>query len=345
METKEFNLWEPQSKNSWLEQVIKDNPILEKSEHFRVIEEGILANYFAFPTDVKTEGHVLKNTDANAFWKIGISLKNKDLQKLKISLDIALENGVEYIHVMLPESITKDQFSQLIENVYLELITSRWSAPSNAILLSCNELIEQKFGKVNAFFDVNNLSNHAIQPVAQQAEVFSFHAFQVSTWAKILMDMLNYLAVHEKFQHKIIFQIYLTNDFLLNICAVRALKLVLNKIWHVFELKPETYFEATIDDKALSMDIHSNIYKIAVISLSAAIAGVDFLVLPPADIHTNASDMQWIKTSLHTQHILKQESRLSTLLDPLAGAYFVEELTEQIAGQLWMNLQEILRND
>ena len=144
---------------------------------------------------------------------------------------------------------------------------------------------------------------------------------------------------------KIIFEIYLDNDFLLNICSVRALKSVLNKIWSIYDLKSETYYEANIDPSILSRDVHSNIYKLAAVALSASISGIDFLVLPPGDLKTGNPDLKWLTTSLHTQHILKQEAHLATLTDPAAGAYFIEDLTEQIAGKLWLALQKKLRND
>ncbi len=339
MEIKDTKIWNRQTKVSWLDQVKKDNPNFGDSEYFRNIEEGILAKSFAFPTDVKQEGHINKNNSENNDWKIGIKLQNENILNLKTKLNLVLENGIEYIHIVLPKNLSIDSFIQLFENIYLDMLVTRWSFPSEEIMLNCNELISQNFSNAHTLIQCSNTSKHNTF-LLNQISNYAFPPFNSETWTNTLAQMLIDLSNNSKNPNNIVFEIYFTNDFLLNICSIRALKLVINKLWNIFDLQVKPYFEVNIDESALNQDVHSNIFKLAAMATSASISNVDFLVLPPCDNKSTKTDVQWLKTSIHTQHILKQESHLSKLWDPTAGAYFIEDLTEQIAAKLWIELQE-----
>lgn len=345
MKISEFKLWERQSKDSWLEQVKKDNPNIRNSEYFRIIDEDILAKSFAFPTDIKIEGHIFNNSVKEEFWKIGTRIQYEDTGTLKSALNMALENGTEYVHFILPKNLTSENFKLLIENVYLDMLITRWNFPTDEIMIECNEIIGQKFSNAKAYYTSDLTLNNLKLDIDNQTLHYTFRPYQTSTWVLALANMLQNLSSRSQKSKQIIFEVFLTNDFLLNICSIRALKLILKKIWNVFEMKIEILMEANIDNSALSQDVHSNVYKLAAMALSASLSGVDFLILPPADINTGETELQWLKSSLHAQHILKQESHLSKLIDPLAGAYFIEDLTEQVAEKVWLELQKNLRND
>jgi hypothetical protein len=339
MEVIDYKFWEKQTKDSWLEQVKKDNPEIPDSKFFRVIEENVLAKAFAFPTDIQHEGRILKSNNNIGSWKIGAKLQNENIQELISDLRLVLEHGVEYIHFLLPENINTDSFNQLIDDVYLDMLTTRWTFPTEEIMNHCREIIFHKFPNAQIFLHIgNSLNNNSHSgPVAL---CYQFPVFQSKDWVDVLMKMLNDLSIAKPVTTNLIFELQLNNDFLLNICSIRALKLVLRKIWNLFQLRQNYYFEINIDDQALGSDTHFNVIKLSAMALSASISGIDFLNLPPGDIKSDTGDKQWIKTSLHAMHILKQESHLSNLPDPLAGAYFIEDLTEQLAEKIWLKLQQ-----
>jgi hypothetical protein len=332
--------WQKQTKDSWLNQVIKDNPKIDPSAYLRNIDEGIMAKSFAFVTDIKQEGLIRKETGIDYSCKVGIGLRQNEFHSLKMALDLALENGVEYIHFILPETFTSNAFEQLIENVFLDMLVTRWTIPSDAINMDCIGLIKNRFPQAPSFFTKpTQLSglNHTL--------VLRLPAFNLKSWIAQIIKLLRHFQNNQVNSSALIVETQLNHDFFLNISSLRAIKLVLNKIWKEFDLKNDIYFEANIDENILTMDVHSNVYKMASAALAASISGVDFLVLPPSDVKREKSELDWIKTSLHTQHIIKQESRISELTDPTAGSYFIEDLTEQIAENLWLNMQENLRND
>ena len=85
----------------------------------------------------------------------------------------------------------------------------------------------------------------------------------------------------------------------------------------------------------------SNIVRVAVQALAAALGGTQSL-------HTNGFDEalglpteRAAKIALRTQHILQNESGLSDTIDPLAGSYFVESLTDEVEREAWEYLERI----
>jgi hypothetical protein len=330
--------WKKQTKESWLSQVRKDNPGITDEKYFRIIEKDIHAKAFAFPTDVTSEGPIFKINQPESSWKIGIKLNHTNLSELKSILDLSLQHGVEYVHFNLTDNIQPEFINQLVENVYLDMITTRWSLPSEESLLSCQKIIHAKYGDINAFFDSGKTTH-----IKKDLAVYTFPPLNSELWAKVFSNMIKEFATGTP--QKVIFEINMNNDFFLSISSIRALKLIINKIRVIYDLNTETYFEACIDDSALTEDIHSNIFKLASMSLSASISGIDFLVVPPPNINSNKPDVKWIKTSLHTQQILKHESALSDVHDPTAGSYFIEDLTEQIAGKIWTAMQQKIKHD
>lgn len=339
MELKDYKTWGRQTKDSWLEQVKKDNPGIPDSKYFRIIEEDILAKAFAFPTDLHNEGRVLKS-DGNAHgWKIGAKLHHDNLDDLITGLRTALDHGVEYIHFMPPENINENSFNQLIEQVYLDMLTTRWTFPTEDSMNRCSEIIFHKFPNAQTFLHLGNSTNNNAHPV-YTVLCYQFPVFQSKSWVDVLIKMLKDLSITKPVTTNLIFELRINNDFLLNICSIRALKLVLNKIWNLYQLKQDYFLEVNIDRKALSADTHTNIIKLSAMGLSASISEIDFLILPPGDLKSDTPDIQWMKTSLHAMHILKQEAHLTQLSDPLAGAYFIEDLTEQLAKKIWLKLQQ-----
>ena len=85
----------------------------------------------------------------------------------------------------------------------------------------------------------------------------------------------------------------------------------------------------------------NNTVRVALQALSAVMGGTQSL-------HTNSMDEAlWLPTenavrlALRTQQIIAQESGVADTVDPLAGSYFIEYLTDQIEHRVWDYLDRI----
>ena len=89
-----------------------------------------------------------------------------------------------------------------------------------------------------------------------------------------------------------------------------------------------------------------NMLRTTVAAFGAGIGGADTVLVQPFDAAipgglpgTAAGFARRI--ARNTQLLLLEESHLGRVLDPAGGSWFVEDLTEQLAGQAWEHFQQI----
>ena len=90
-----------------------------------------------------------------------------------------------------------------------------------------------------------------------------------------------------------------------------------------------------------AQQIENNVVRVAIQALAAILGGTQSL-------HTNARDEalalpteESAKLALRTQQVLAYESGVADVVDPLAGSYFVESLTEQTEAAAWRYIEQI----
>jgi len=90
-----------------------------------------------------------------------------------------------------------------------------------------------------------------------------------------------------------------------------------------------------------AQQIENNVVRVAIQALAAVLGGTQSL-------HTNARDEALAlptedsaKLALRTQQVIAYESGIADVVDPLAGSYFVESLTEQTEAAAWRYIEEI----
>ncbi|MFQ5873342.1 MAG: methylmalonyl-CoA mutase family protein, partial [Dehalococcoidia bacterium] len=92
-----------------------------------------------------------------------------------------------------------------------------------------------------------------------------------------------------------------------------------------------------------SQQVENNIVRTTVEALAAVLGGTQSL-------HTNSMDEAYqipsekaIKIAVRTQQILADETGVADVVDPLAGSYFIESLTDQLEEEAWVLMEEIER--
>ncbi|MEE9199020.1 MAG: methylmalonyl-CoA mutase family protein [Dehalococcoidia bacterium] len=92
-----------------------------------------------------------------------------------------------------------------------------------------------------------------------------------------------------------------------------------------------------------SQQVENNIVRTTVEALAAVLGGTQSL-------HTNSMDEAYqipsekaIKIAVRTQQILANETGVADVVDPLAGSYFIESLTDRLEEETWALMEEIER--
>ncbi|MDW8108738.1 MAG: methylmalonyl-CoA mutase family protein [Candidatus Kryptonium sp.] len=90
-----------------------------------------------------------------------------------------------------------------------------------------------------------------------------------------------------------------------------------------------------------AQQIENNIVRVTIQALAAVLGGCQSL-------HTNSKDEalalpteESARTALRTQQIIAYESGVTDTIDPLAGSYFVEYLTDEIEKRAWEYIERI----
>ena len=82
-----------------------------------------------------------------------------------------------------------------------------------------------------------------------------------------------------------------------------------------------------------AQQIDNNIVRVALQALSAVLGGTQSLHTNSRDEALSLPTEDSVRTALRTQQVIAHESGVANSVDPLAGSYFIEELTDRIEAQ------------
>ncbi|HUQ55992.1 methylmalonyl-CoA mutase family protein [Lentzea sp.] len=86
-----------------------------------------------------------------------------------------------------------------------------------------------------------------------------------------------------------------------------------------------------------------NMLRTTVACLSAGLGGADAVTVQPFDAAIGLPDEFARRIARNTQNLLLEESHLGKVIDPAAGSWYVEQLTESLAVSAWAWFQELER--
>ncbi|MCP3937026.1 MAG: hypothetical protein GY708_16840 [Actinomycetia bacterium] len=143
------------------------------------------------------------------------------------------------------------------------------------------------------------------------------------------------------------FQIAQANDFFEEVCKVRALR----RIWAT---TMKEMFGAT-DPRSMHVRIHThtagalltaqqplvNLIRTSLHAFGAALSGVQAMEVSAYDEALTIPTEEAATLALRVQQVIQEETNITSVSDPLAGSYYVESLTDQIANAALELVDEI----
>jgi methylmalonyl-CoA mutase len=135
-------------------------------------------------------------------------------------------------------------------------------------------------------------------------------------------------------------------NFFMEAAKLRAARLLWSRVMAEFEPKnPKSSMLRThCQTSGVSLqeqDPYNNVIRTAYEAMSAVLGGTQSL-------HTNALDEAIAlptdfssRVARNTQLILQEETGVTNVVDPLAGSYYVESLTHELAEQAWKLIEEV----
>lgn len=135
-------------------------------------------------------------------------------------------------------------------------------------------------------------------------------------------------------------------NYFFEIAKLRVLRLLWAAVVEAYGANPElaaklrihsttsTWFQTTLDP-------YTNMLRVTTEAMSAVIAGCDSISVAPFDTTFRQSDEFSERISRNVSIILKEEAYLDKAIDPAAGSYYLEALTNELADHAWKLFKEV----
>jgi methylmalonyl-CoA mutase N-terminal domain/subunit len=260
------------------------------------------------------------------------------LDKVSTSMTINAPASVllaMYISVAEKQGVPKDKISGTIQNDILKEYIARGTyifppKPSMRLITNIFEYCEKEVPKWNTI----SISGYHIREAGSTAaqEVGFTLANGIAYVETAIKAGLNV----DDFAKRLSFFFNAHNDLLEEVAKYRAARRLWAKIMKErFKAKdPRSlmlrFHCQTAGSTLTAQQVDNNIVRVTVQTLAAVLGGAQSL-------HTNSKDEalalpteQSVRVALRTQQIVAHESGVVNTIDPLAGSYFVEELTNEI---------------
>jgi methylmalonyl-CoA mutase len=135
------------------------------------------------------------------------------------------------------------------------------------------------------------------------------------------------------------FSVSINTNFFLSIAKIRAFR----KVWITLQqaygiASPTEVYVHAMSTPWISENFqpHGNLLKQTTASMAAFMAGCDALTVEAED----PTNPMMVRIARNVPAVLNDESHLGKVVDPLAGSYFVDHLTHQVAAAAWKKFQQ-----
>lgn len=291
--------------------------------------------------------------------KVGVAIDSlKDMETLfdgipldKVSTSMTINAPAAvllamYIIVAEKQGVTKEQIRGTIQNDILKEYIARGTyifppAPSMRLINNIFEYCSEEVPKWNTIsisgYHIREAGSTAIQEIA----------FTIADGIEYVKNAIGVGLDVDKFAGRLSFFFNAHNDLLEEIAKYRAARRIWSKVMkEKFSAKKEKslmmrFHTQTAGSTLTAQQPDNNIVRVAIQTLAAVMGGTQSL-------HTNSRDEALalptedsVRVALRTQQIVAHESGVANVVDPLAGSYYIEQLTNKIEMEAWNYINKI----
>ncbi len=136
------------------------------------------------------------------------------------------------------------------------------------------------------------------------------------------------------------FQFSIGSSYFMAIAKLRAARFLWSRILEAYPAsngpRPSMFIlSQTSKWNQTLYDPHVNMLRGTTEAMSAILGGTDSLTVHPYDLPLNNPNPQSTRIARNTQIILKEEAYLDKVIDPGAGSYYIENLTDTLITGAW----------
>ncbi len=268
----------------------------------------------------------------------------------KVSVSMTMNGAVlpvlaGYVVAAEEQGVRQDQLSGTIQNDILKefMVRNTYIYPPAPSMRVVADIIEYTARHMPKFNSISISGYHMQEAGANQALELAFTIADGSEYVKIAtargLDV-------DDFAPRLSFFWAIGMNFYLEIAKMRAARLLWCRVMQGFGAKnPKSLMLRTHCQTSgwslTEQDPYNNIVRTTVEAMAAVFGGTQSL-------HTNSFDEAIAlptetsaRIARNTQLILQEETHITSVVDPWAGSYMMETLTQQMADQAWAIIEEV----
>ena len=268
----------------------------------------------------------------------------------KVSVSMTMNGAVlpvlaGYVVAAEEQGVSQDKLSGTIQNDILKefMVRNTYIFPPQPSMRIIGDIIEYTAQKMPKFNSISISGYHMQEAGANQALELAFTLADGQEYVRTALA--KGLAVDD-FAPRLSFFWAIGMNFYLEVAKMRAARLLWCRIMTSFgatnpkSLMLRTHCQ-TSGWSLTEQDPYNNVVRTTVEAMAAVFGGTQSL-------HTNSFDEAIAlptefsaRIARNTQLIIQEETHITNVVDPWAGSYMMESLTQQMADQAWALIEEV----
>jgi len=268
----------------------------------------------------------------------------------KVSVSMTMNGAVlpvlaGYVVAAEEQGVSQDKLSGTIQNDILKefMVRNTYIYPPEPSMRIIGDIIEYTAKHMPKFNSISISGYHMQEAGANQALEMAFTLADGREYVKTAiakgMDV-------DDFAGRLSFFWAVGMNFYLEIAKMRAARLLWTRIMKGFNAKsPKSLMLRTHSQTSgwslTEQDPYNNVVRTTIEAMAAVFGGTQSL-------HTNSLDEAIAlptefssRIARNTQLIIQEETHITSVVDPWAGSYMMETLTQQMADEAWKIIEEV----
>ena len=270
------------------------------------------------------------------------------LEKVSVSMTMngaVIPTMANFIVAAEEQGVSCEQLTGTIQNDILKefMVRNTYVYPPEPSMRIVADIIEHTSKKMPRFNSIS-ISGYHMQEAG--ASLVQELAFTLADGREYVRTALQRGMDVDAFAGRLSFFFAIGMNFFMEAAKLRAARLLWSRV--MSEFKPNNprskMLRTHCQTSGVSLqaqDPYNNIVRTAFEAMAAVLGGTQSL-------HTNAFDEAIAlptefsaRIARNTQLILQEETGITKTVDPLAGSYYVESLTDELASNAWELMQEV----
>ena len=277
-----------------------------------------------------------------------ILFSNIPLDKMSVSMTM---NGAvipimaNFIVAAEEQGVAKSSLTGTIQNDILKefMVRNTYIYPPEPSMRIVSDIIEYTSKEMPKFNSISISGYHMHEAGANLVQELAFTLADGKEYVKAALSKGMDI---DAFAGRLSFFFAIGMNFFMEVAKLRAARILWSKIMKEFNPKKpsSSLLRVHCQTSGVSLqekDPYNNIVRTSYEALAATLGGTQSL-------HTNAFDEAMglptefsSRIARNTQLIMQEELGITKVIDPLAGSYYVENLTNELTQKAWELIQEV----